>query len=213
MKIECTNGLFAIIDDDDYEKISSMKWRSAKIGRTYYAFTGRGMGMHRIIMNTPTGMDTDHIDGNGMNNRKENLRVVTHRENLNNRHHSKSSKFAGVHFVKGKNYPWQANIQRNGKVIYLGSFLEESDAAERYRIAKDCISRGIEIPENISRINKTSKYVGVSLNHETGKWIAQIRIFGKQRKLGAFKSEEEAHVVYTTAKNNMEYLESCQRYQ
>lgn len=92
------------------------------------------ISMHRVIMNTPKGMETDHINGNGLDNRRENLRIVTRRENQQNRHGFKTSKYPGVSKVKNR---WTAHIHINKKQNYLGSFKDEEKAARRYRIACD----------------------------------------------------------------------------
>lgn len=91
MKIPLTQGQFAIIDDEDYEKVKPHKWRAnycKGISNYYVQNCGWGVPtimMHRLIMNAPKGLVVDHINHNTLDNRKSNLRVCTQSENLRNR--------------------------------------------------------------------------------------------------------------------------------
>ena len=119
-------------DLEDYEKIKDVCW-SNKEGYVSGRLNKRIVSIHRLIMNFPDKRIIDHIDGNPYNNRKSNLRVVTQRENMQNiRKPNKktSSKYIGVYMSKeGK---WTASIKGKGKILYLGSFLAEVDAAKAY---------------------------------------------------------------------------------
>jgi hypothetical protein len=90
--------------------------------------------IHNIIMNTPSNMVTDHIDGNGLNNTKSNLRICTHRQNLHNIKRKGTSKYPGVSWYKNSN-KWRATIRINGKVKHLGLFTDEREAAKSYEKA------------------------------------------------------------------------------
>ena len=138
-KMELTQGQFAIVDDEDFEKVNQLKWHAAKGGNTFYAMRGRSdttRYMHwEIIGEPPAGLVTDHIDGNGLNNQKHNLRQVTRRQNCQNMVNVKSSsKYPGVHFYKryGK---WQAKITIDGKSKHVGYFDDEIDAFRAYEKA------------------------------------------------------------------------------
>jgi hypothetical protein len=85
-------------------------------------------------MNPPNDLQIDHIDGNGLNNQKSNLRVVTHRENHQNRQHKKSSKFPGVSWNK-KIKKWNAKIRIGNKSLHLGYFYDEEEASKAYSLA------------------------------------------------------------------------------
>lgn len=89
--------------------------------------------MHRVIINAPTGMDVDHINGDGLDNRKINLRLVTDSENQQNRHRLSlnTSGFRGVTWHK-QACKWQAGIKRNGKSYHLGLYTSPEDAARAY---------------------------------------------------------------------------------
>jgi len=87
--------------------------------------------MHNLVINIPDGMFCDHINRNGLDNRKANLRPATHTQNVWNRRKFKPysrSKYKGVDDMKR----WRARIRVNGKRIYLGSFKTELDAAHAY---------------------------------------------------------------------------------
>jgi hypothetical protein len=90
-EIKLTKGKTAIVDDEDFDRLSQYKWQFAVIGyarRTVYVKGKKGrqtLYMHRDILATPSDMFTDHINGNRLDNRKENLRVCTQAENNRNR--------------------------------------------------------------------------------------------------------------------------------
>ncbi len=142
-KIPLSQGKFAIVDIEDYEKLKTYKWylRGGKTSRTYYAIRTVGTGknrkcisMHRAIMNAPDGMFVDHINGNGLDNRKANLRLATNAQNSRNkakRKNTANSKYKGIKRIKGSKR-WYAVICYNYKTIYLGSFDTEKDAALAY---------------------------------------------------------------------------------
>lgn len=88
MEIPLTQGKVAVIDDADWPLVSGHKWRAAWSRRrganTWYAWTsvrGSTVGMHRVIMAAPKGMLVDHRDGDGLNNRRSNLRLATFNQN------------------------------------------------------------------------------------------------------------------------------------
>jgi hypothetical protein len=92
-EIPLTQGKVALVDDEDFESIANHKWCAHQRGNTFYAersrFGNRGgtILMHREILSTSdTALEIDHIDGNGLNNTRANLRVVTHAENMKNQH-------------------------------------------------------------------------------------------------------------------------------
>jgi hypothetical protein len=139
-EISLTKGKVTLVDDEDYIELSKYKWGLCSSSKNlFYATRHDGqkpIAMHRVIMNTPKGMETDHINGNGLDNRRENLRIVTRRENQQNRHVFKTSKYPGVSRIKGTDR-WSAHIYINKKNCYLGSFEDEMEAALRYRKACD----------------------------------------------------------------------------
>lgn len=145
--IPLTKGLFVIVDEADHAWLSQWKWY-ARTGRKDYVYASRSIrngktttiiNMHNILLPTEDGYELDHINGNTLDNRRDNLRVATHQQNMWNRKPPRgtSSKFKGVSFQKATNY-WKANIKINDKQKHLGCFWDEEEAAIAYnRAAKD----------------------------------------------------------------------------
>lgn len=132
-KIPLTQGKFAIVDDGDYDWLSQFKWCAHKHHKTYYA-QSHGITMHRKIMGLEKGdgKQIDHVDRNGLNNQRSNLRIATQQENTFNRGPvGKSSKYKGVcwHTTRNK---WEVRIKHNDKTIHLGVHKDEVLAAKAY---------------------------------------------------------------------------------
>jgi hypothetical protein len=130
-RIPLGRGLFALVDAADYKRLNKYRWYATRRGPTTYATcikNGRSVYMHRMIMRPRKGYIVDHIDGNGLNNRRCNLRVCTHQQNQANRGpRGGSSQFVGVLRFRNK---WQAGIRCQGKFYYLGLFDDEVEAAK-----------------------------------------------------------------------------------
>lgn len=140
-----TRGLFSKVDDSDFEDLSQFKWQIAGNieARTFYAQRNvfkdgkwKKEKLHRRIMNCPKGLTVDHINGDGLDNQRSNLRICTESENLKNRKHQKnrcSSKFIGVSRMRNKkSIKWSAKIWTDGRTMWLGCFDIEVDAAKKY---------------------------------------------------------------------------------
>lgn len=137
-KIFLTQGQFAMVDDEDYEILSAFKWYAKKDAGVFYAVRGFRVGkkqkqisMHRFLMGNPSKVD--HCDGDGLNNQKDNLRVVTHAQNRWNSLKNKNnmSGFKGVYWEK-RHKKWRARIRVNGSRKCLGLFSLKEDAAQAY---------------------------------------------------------------------------------
>ena len=134
--IPLTQGKHAIVDDEDYEQLSRYRWYAHRDGNTFYAVSrikGKQVLMHREILNVPEGTETDHRNGNGLDNWNANLRICTKQQNgFNSRKRLKtSSKYKGVCWDK-RSRKWRAHIRCNGKQIHGGCFKNEEEAAEAY---------------------------------------------------------------------------------
>lgn len=145
-KIKLTQGKYALVDDEDYRLLKDFRWHAALNKGNWYARTsrnGRGsVGMHSIILWCPqnNGLVIDHINGNGLDNRRKNLRVCTTQANGMNRKVSKKNKFgiSGVRKVEKKitKRYWRAEIVFNGERIDLGAFRTKADAIKARKEAE-----------------------------------------------------------------------------
>lgn len=134
--IDVGRGLYALVDDCDYPELSKYRWRAIKMKRTFYPFkseNGKQISMHRHLLGLKKRSDfCDHIDGNGLNNQRSNLRVCTVQENNQNKQGYKNNKegFKGVKSASKKKY--MARITHFGKIFYLGTFDCPKKAALAY---------------------------------------------------------------------------------
>jgi len=138
--LHLTQDKVAIVDAEDFDRLNKYKWHVSKSSRTFYASRNksrkicrREIYMHRLIINVPPGMFVDHIDHNGLNNRRSNLRLCTAQQNAwNHRPQLRGkSKYKGVSWRKDGNV-FRAQIWHNGKSVNLGRFKNEIDAAKAY---------------------------------------------------------------------------------
>lgn len=145
-KIKLTQGKFALVDDDDFERLSQHKWHyaeDAKKGKPGYAkrrTPGRGpwIWMHKEIIGAGSNTQVDHIDGNKLNNSKSNLRKCSPTQNKQNRTLTNKNKtgFKGVSWVVRAN-SWRARLHCNGKERWAGYWKDIKQAALAYdRMAK-----------------------------------------------------------------------------
>lgn len=129
-EIRLTQGKIAIVDDADLPLLDGRPWCAQKTRHHWYAVS-RGITMHRLLAGAE-GLQVDHIDGDGLNNRRSNLRVGTVSQNQANRRTAfGASRFKGVNREK-RGKPWRAAIKVNGRKIHLGAFEDEAEAARAY---------------------------------------------------------------------------------
>jgi len=135
---------YAIVDDDDYDHLIKYKWHLYKSLNTGYAVSyenGKHIQMHRWIMKAKDGQCIDHINRNGLDNRKKNLRICTHSENMFNTRLRRDNPtgFRGVINIKTAKKKctklWCARININKKRFWLGSFSTKKQAILAYKIA------------------------------------------------------------------------------
>lgn len=139
------SGLVALVDDEDFDLVNEYKWYLKKPNRPHYTFyTYRRWGvygdwvgrryksqrMHNLIMQE---LWIDHIDGDGLNNQKSNLRKCTNSENLANVRNTigSSSRYKGV-YLRKDTQKWDAHICKDRKKYALGSYTLEVEAALAY---------------------------------------------------------------------------------
>ncbi len=145
-KIKLSQGKVALVDDKDYERVNQYKWcyqRCVRPSGEYQGYAIKSlhpgqMRMHRFIIGAKKGEEVDHINGNKLDNRRKNLRIVTHNVNLHNINVRKDSKtkIKGVTWVK-RLKKYRAYIQVNSKQYHLGYFKSKVAAARKYkRVAK-----------------------------------------------------------------------------
>jgi hypothetical protein len=180
------------------------------IGKQYYALglykDGKGVTMRIHILvamvflgHVPDGTHkivVDHIDNNKLNNHVSNLQLISQRENLSKDKKNGTSKYTGVSWRKASN-KWRSQIRVGDKNKDLGCFTSEEEAHEVYQNALKMYHEG-DLSFMETRI-PSSKYKGVYWYNASNKWQSQIRINGKNKHLGLFTSEEEAHEVYQNA--------------
>ena len=140
-EILLTHNKVAIIDDDVIDLILEYKWRARKnknrntwyaLGHKYIKGKMFNVKMHRLVMGKST-LQVDHIDCDGLNNQRSNLRFATQSQNSMNQRPQvgKASKYKGVHFNKN-NKNFVSRIQINGTRIHIGVYVNEIDAAKAY---------------------------------------------------------------------------------
>ena len=160
-QIPLSLGLFAIVDDEDYERVSIFKWSAKKSKNTYYAIrkeknldTGhrKTVLLHRYIMGVnESSIHVDHIDGNGLMNVRCNLRLCSSQQNSMNRkpYSSTESGYKGVR--KASNRSWMAMVIKSKVRYYLGVFSTPEQAAHAYdQKAKELFGEfaRLNFPEN-----------------------------------------------------------------
>lgn len=140
--IELTQGKRAKVDDTDYEELNKCKWRACSRHGHDYARTGKAYAsyyMHRLIVGAAKGMFVDHINGDGLDNRRCNLRVCTREENGQNRTRLQTNNTSGYTGVlPRKGYPglWQVQIKVNRKMLHIGYFKDKDLAIAARRRAE-----------------------------------------------------------------------------
>jgi len=144
--ISLTQGKVALVDDADYERINCFKWYAQKDDHRYYAVRSiqiskskQGMiRMHRVILDAPDGTQIDHINNNGLDNRKSSLRFCTCSQNIMHQRIKSNNKLGlkGVSIDKRNvNKRFRAQIRVNNKNIQIGLYPTAQAAAQAYDIA------------------------------------------------------------------------------
>jgi hypothetical protein len=140
MKIGLTQGKSAIVDDEDFPELARYRWHARRHKNKWYAcrtvVDGKDVYMHRLLMGSPQGVPVGHVNGDGLDNRRENIRVATRGLCAANvgRQRKGSSVYRGVywHAAEGR---WRATVTIDGRQRYLGYFDDEVSAARAYDVA------------------------------------------------------------------------------
>lgn len=129
MKVPIGKGLFALVDDDDYELVSNYRWHSHRGRNSGLCYASSNIKMHRLITNAPLGIMVDHINGDSLDNRRENLRLCTNAQNQQNtKGRGGTSKYKGVSF-NIKSGKWAGSFISDGRHYYCGLFESEEECA------------------------------------------------------------------------------------
>jgi hypothetical protein len=146
-RIPLSRGKYALVDPADYDRLIEHKWHTVGARGTFYAVrnTGQRIGekrivlkMHRAVLKVPDGMFVDHINHNGLDNRRANLRPATQAQNARNRRKvhggNYHSKYRGLTWYKHQKQ-WAVRIMVNRQAKFIGYFDDERDAAKAYDTA------------------------------------------------------------------------------
>jgi hypothetical protein len=220
VEIPLSRGLVAIVDAEDAGRVlAEGKWHAAPSGRTVYARRNFWLGggrygsimLHRFLTGWPLA---DHANGDGLDNRRQNLREATSRENAMNRRlrSDSGSGYKGVSWSSSQQM-WRAYVHANGRTISLGSYENAAEAGRAYDVGarhffgqfaalnfpgEEPVGSVADLENQLMRTNR-SGYRGVSWYKPSGRWVAQIVGDGRKLHLGLFDDPVEAARVYDAA--------------
>jgi len=203
--IELTQGQHTIIDDEDLNLVKQFKWNAKKDKNNFYAKTnikrpdtGRytTLHLHRLLLKAKKGEQVDHINGNGLDNRRSNLRIVDARGNSQNLHIPKTSKYPGVYLnTQGE---WTAQITVGNIGYQLGSYSSEKKAYEVYSEAckhADDLDKFKEFIIEFKFNQRANKVKGFYFSKREQKYMVQLN----RKYIGRFDSPIKARDAYLVA--------------
>jgi hypothetical protein len=175
----CAPNAWALVDKDDYDLVSDHRWRVVETGVhqvIQYAWgrlNGSWVPMHGLIMDPPRGMVVDHIDHNGLNNRRSNLRLATVAENTRWRRAPQGtlSRYKGVSRAS-RGGRWVATIQCGGIRENLGSYATEEEAARVYD------HRARQLFKDFAWLNFPDEHAGAAPILRQRRTFTERRVFG-----------------------------------
>lgn len=152
MILQLNRGFSTVFDDEDWPLLRDYEWYVQERGKQVYVrardIFGDTVYMHRIVLGIHGELEVDHIDGDTLNNRRVNLRVATVSQNRMNRKKFEgnySSPYKGVSFKRGR---WRAQITVDKKVMHIGTFDSEIDAARAYN------DKAIQLHGEFAKLNE-----------------------------------------------------------
>lgn len=147
--VPLTQGKFAMVDDEDYERVMQFKWCAHKVRKKFYAVRnteGNTEALHVFLMRPPEGAEVHHRDEDGLNDQKTNLQILSRAEHERadgNLQRNNRSGYCGVHWVASRAF-WLASINHNRKHRFVGYFKSAVEAA----LARDAEARALGWPES-----------------------------------------------------------------
>lgn len=135
VEIPLTRGYVMLIDEEDAEWVSARKWQAYPAPHTTYVtgnVHGKRVHLHRLLLNAPDGLEVDHINRNGLDNRRCNLRLATHAQNEANK--PPRGQYKGAYWCE-RTGRWRALIRVDGHLKHLGRFDSVAEAARAYDVA------------------------------------------------------------------------------
>lgn len=154
--IRLSDGSIALVDDEDFVLLAQYSWNTLRTNGRVYATTRSPdvdgdrtcRYMHRVILDAPADIQVDHLNGDGLDNRRENLRLATNSQNSKNkgRYRNNSSGYKGVYKRLGRER-WRADIMSDGQRRRLGEFSSAEEAARAYDKA------ALELHGEFARLN------------------------------------------------------------
>lgn len=206
-----SQGKVMLYDEEDFDLLAKYHWYAQKQGTNWYACANTRkvsgertiVGAHSVLLNPAGGLIVDHINHDGLDNRRENLRVCTKGENLRNKIPTKAtSNYKGVSWHK-QSQKWLSRIKLDRKIVHLGMYDLEVHAARAYDIAAKEYHKEFAYLNNIDEsivpvpavkapAAKKSSQKGVYWDSHGEVWKVKFRIDGKLKTRGTFHNEEDA---------------------
>ncbi len=143
--IKLTQGKMAQVDDDTYAWAKDFKWCAKKHRKTFYAVRHtigssdrRNVSIHQCVtgLSLAAGLVIDHIDGNGLNNQRSNLRIISARDNSRNNHRRRAGLPVGATLKPGGR--WQSRAMVDGKRVHVGMFATREEASKAAMDLEQC---------------------------------------------------------------------------
>ena len=131
-EIELTRGYKAIVDEEDFERVSQHKWLYIEQGYARTKINRKTMSLHRFIMNARPGQVVDHRNHDKLDNRRTNLRICTQRQNSMNKRTPAGRRFKGIDLHHCGRY--RARVRRDGKLLFVGWADTPEEAAALYNL-------------------------------------------------------------------------------